>query len=68
MSEYVCVFGTEDYLPYLFSIAPEALFFHHFCGGSSLGLPVGVALFVPEKAFRNVFHLDVGDGNCATDE
>ena len=48
-------------LPYFFSIAPEALFFHHFHRGSSLGLPVGVALSVPEKTLRDVFHLDVDD-------
>ena len=55
-------------LPSLFSIAGKALFFHYFHGGSSLGLSVGVALSVPEKALRNVFHLDVGRGNCGADK
>ncbi len=56
--------GYGGYLPFLFSIATKALFFHHFHGGTSLDFSSGVALFIPEKALRNVFYVDVDGGDC----
>ena len=52
-------------LSYIFSIAAKVLFFHYFHGGASLGLPVGMALFVPEETLRNVFYVDVNNRHCS---